>query len=255
MQGDRNFDELAEHFERRIYGGLKGRVRLAVLRRDLQDALARLSAAEPLRVLDTGAGLAQLAVELAEAGHQVMANDLSEKMLEQARARAGQRGVAGRMSWRHGPFQALTSGVPHDLVLCHAVLEWLAEPEAAVAALASLVRPGGYLSLAFYNRDAQVFRNLVRGNFRKVQSGTVHGAAGGLTPLHPLVPETVASWLEAGGFRIETRSGIRVFRDYVTTPMGGNLDDDAVVAMELAWSQQEPFWRLGRYIHYLCRRE
>ena len=206
-------------------------------------------------VLDAGAGLAQLAVELAAAGHRVMVNDLSDKMLAEARRRAEQQGVLERMSWRQGPFQALVQEQPYDLVLCHAVLEWLAEPRAAIDALAALVRPGGCLSLAFYNRDAQVFRNLVRGNFKKVQSGAVHGAAGGLTPRHPLVPDEVTDWLADSGLRVETRAGIRVFRDYVTTPMGGHLDDDAVVAMELEWSQREPFWRLGRYIHFLCRKE
>lgn len=254
MTGDRNFDELAEHFERRIYGGLKGRIRLAVLRRDLQTYLKRGQDTARLSVLDTGAGLAQLAIELAEAGHRVMVNDLSAQMLAQARHRAETCSVAESITWRQGPFQELAGGPQHDLVLCHAVLEWLVQPEEAVAALATLVQPGGCLSLAFYNRDAQVFRNLVRGNFRKVQSGAVHGAAGGLTPLHPLVSDEVADWLTGNGFSIETRSGIRVFRDYVTTPMGGHLDNDAVVDMELEWSQREPFWRLGRYIHLICRK-
>lgn len=254
MTGDRNFDELADHFERRIYGGLKGRIRLAVLRRDLGAYLERQENEAPLDVLDTGAGLAQLAIELAGAGHRVMVNDLSAQMLAQARRRAEARGVAQSITWRQGFFQKLVDGPQYDLVLCHAVLEWLAEPQEAVAALSALVRPGGCLSLAFYNRDAQVFRNLVRGNFRKVQSGAVHGAAGGLTPLHPLGSDEVADWLGANGFNIEACSGIRVFRDYVTTPMGGHLDDDAVVDMELEWSRRDPFWRLGRYIHFIARK-
>lgn len=254
MIGDHNFDDLSDHFERRIYGGLKGRIRLAVLRRDLQSYLEPASQAAPLSVLDSGAGLAQLAIELAGAGHRVMVNDLSAAMLVQARRRAEANRVAERIAWRQGPFQELVGGLQYDLVLCHAVLEWLAEPEAAVAALAALVRPGACLSLAFYNRDAQVFRNLVRGNFKKVRSGTVHGAPGGLTPLHPLRSDEVTEWLAANGFAVEKRSGIRVFRDYVTAPMGGHLDDDAVVDMELEWSQQEPFWRFGRYIHFICRK-
>ncbi len=256
MSGDRNFDDLAEHFERRIYGGLKGRVRLAILRRELQPYLERTPPhTEPLSVLDTGAGLAQLALELAGAGHRVTVNDLSQRMLDEARRRAEQQGVTEAISWRRGPFQDLVHEQQYDLVLCHAVLEWMAEPHAAIAALASLVRPGGHLSLAFYNRDAQIFRNRVRGTFKKVQSGEVHGAAGGLTPLHPLASDDVSHWLADAGFRIDARAGIRVFRDYVTTPMGGHLDDDAVVAMELDWSRREPFWRLGRYIHFLCRKD
>lgn len=254
MEGDRNFDDLAGHFERRIYGGLKGRVRLAVLRRDLQWCLERLEGSKPLSVLDTGAGLAQLALELAAEGHRVTINDLSSQMLTEAESRANAMGLCAQVEWRHGRFQELAGRCDWDLVLCHAVLEWLADARTAVDILASMVRPGGYLSLAFYNRDAQVFRNLVRGNFKRVRSGVVHGEPGGLTPASPLCPLGVSNWLEGSGLVVERRSGIRVFRDYVTTPAGGNLHDDDVIEMELECSQQEPFWRLGRYVHFVCRK-
>ena len=84
---DRNFDDLAERFQRKIYAGLKGEIRLAVLWRDL-DQLVLTSAASPLRILDIGAGFSQIAIRLAKLGHQVVVNDLSEKMLEMARERA-----------------------------------------------------------------------------------------------------------------------------------------------------------------------
>ena len=58
---DRNFDELAERFERRVYGGLKGDVRLSVLWRDLLPIVQRLEEqGQPLNILDIGGGLAQI---------------------------------------------------------------------------------------------------------------------------------------------------------------------------------------------------
>ena len=39
---DRNFDDLAERFSRKIYGGLKGNIRLAVLTADLTPVIAQL---------------------------------------------------------------------------------------------------------------------------------------------------------------------------------------------------------------------
>lgn len=254
MDGDRNFDDLASRFERRIYGGLKGRVRLAVLRRDLNWCLEQRRELTPLNVLDTGAGLAQLALALATEGHRVTINDLSAQMVAEARQRAIALGVEAQVDWCHGAFQELAGHSHWDLVLCHAVLEWLADPRAAVRILASMLQPNGYLSLAFYNRDAQIFRNLVRGNFKRVRSGVVRGETGGLTPTHPLSVTEVSGWLEEEGLVVERCSGIRMFRDYVGTPSGGNLDEDDVVDMELEYSQHEPFWRLGRYIHLLCRR-
>lgn len=251
---DQNFDELADRFEHRIYGGIKGRIRLAVLRRDLQRFLHSAAPIGPLAVLDVGAGLSQLSLALAAEEHEVTINDLSETMLAVARSRAKAQGLEQRIHWRLGAFQNLASGAEYDLVLCHAVLEWLADPHKAVASLANLVRPGGVLSLAFYNREAQVFRNLLRGNFKRVRSGVVSGHPGGLTPLCPLSVAEVERWLCEQGFVIEWRSGVRVFHDYVTTASGGNMEESEILDMELEYSHQEPFWRMGRYIHFMCRR-
>ena len=57
MNQDRNFDDLAERFQRKVYGGLKGDIRLAVLWRDLEQYLPQIHGAEPLTVLDVGACL------------------------------------------------------------------------------------------------------------------------------------------------------------------------------------------------------
>ncbi|NBK21319.1 MAG: hypothetical protein EOM68_04760 [Spirochaetia bacterium] len=40
---DRNFDASADHFEKKVYGGLKGEIRLAVLRRDIFEYSAKMS--------------------------------------------------------------------------------------------------------------------------------------------------------------------------------------------------------------------
>ncbi len=51
---DRNFDDVANHFANKIYGGLKGTLRLAVLWRDISEILPQLSSNQ---VLDIGAGI------------------------------------------------------------------------------------------------------------------------------------------------------------------------------------------------------
>jgi S-adenosylmethionine-dependent methyltransferase len=67
MNRDRNFDDLAERFQRKVYGGLKGEIRLAVLWRDIEPLLPEVND-KPLRILDIGAGLGQLAIRLAKLG-------------------------------------------------------------------------------------------------------------------------------------------------------------------------------------------
>jgi S-adenosylmethionine-dependent methyltransferase len=53
---DRNFDDLADKFERKVYGGLKGDIRLAVIWRDLLSPVPQISHGSHLRILDIGAG-------------------------------------------------------------------------------------------------------------------------------------------------------------------------------------------------------
>lgn len=73
-------------------------------------------------------------------------------------------------------------GKPVDLILFHAVLEWVAEPQEMLRALWSVLRPGGALSLMFYNANGLLMHNMVAGNFDYVQIGMpkrkTHAVAG-----------------------------------------------------------------------------
>lgn len=121
---DRHFDELATRFAEKIYGGAKGAIRLAVLQADLKEALPE----RPLRVLDVGAGLGHMSLWLAQRGHQVTLAEPAAPMLEGARKRFAEAGVAA--TFIRAPWQDLLGQLtqPYDLVLCHAVLECHCQP-------------------------------------------------------------------------------------------------------------------------------
>ena len=207
---DRHFDQLATRFAEKIYGGAKGAIRLAVLQADLAEALPD----RPLRVLDIGGGLGHMSLWLAERGHQVTFTEPAEPMLEGARQRFAEAGQSA--TFIQAPWQELLGQLtePYDLVICHAVLEWLAEPHAILPVLHQLTSPGGWLSLAFYNRDALIYRNLLKGHFKKMRKNTMAGEKQSLTPQQPLDPRELATQLE-GLWQVETQSGIRVFHDYM----------------------------------------
>ncbi|WP_038248022.1 methyltransferase domain-containing protein [Ghiorsea bivora] len=252
MSADTNFDDLTEHFQKKIYGSQKGKIRLAVLNRDLEQVVPRWGKSG-LSVLDLGAGLGQMGVQLAAQGHQVCMNDISERMLAVARAQAEQMNVADQIEWQHGAFQDLDNRA-YDVVLCHAVLEWLSHPEILMKKLAELTQQHSFVSLMFYNLDALVFHNLIRGNFNKIKNKEFSGMKGGLTPPNPVKPAWVRSKLAEHGFTVVQQSGIRVFSDYVGIKRGGNTSDADVLAMELAYSQVEPYIHMGRYIHFVCQK-
>lgn len=253
---DRSFDDLAERFAHRVYGGLKGDIRLAVLWSDLQGVLQQHT--QPLRILDVGGGLGQLSIRLAKAGHRVVFNDLSPVMMEQARALATEAGVEAAIQWEPGSYQALAQrldAAAFDLILCHAVLEWLQQPQELVSIMNRLLAPGGYLSLCFYNPAAKVYRNLIRGNFDYLnQEQPYQSDTGSLTPNHPCSLDEVRQWLRNESLHIVSESGVRVFHDYVVEKRGGHQHPDQVLAMELRYSREEPFKWLGRYLHLMaCR--
>ncbi|EQM69105.1 methyltransferase domain-containing protein [Pseudomonas tohonis] len=245
---DCHFDELATRFAEKIYGGAKGAIRLAVLQADLAEALPE----RPLRVLDVGAGLGHMSLWLAQRGHQVTLAEPAEPMLEGARARFAAASVEA--TFIQAPWQDLLGQFtePYDLVLCHAVLEWLAEPHAILPVLHQLTAPGGWLSLAFYNRDALIYRNLLKGHFRKLRRNRFAGEGQSLTPQQPLDPRELAGQLD-GLWKVETQSGVRVFHDYMPSEFQAKAELVDLLEMELAHRRHPSFMGLGRYLHWICR--
>ncbi|WP_437882785.1 methyltransferase domain-containing protein [Pseudomonas sp. LRF_L74] len=245
---DRHFDELAVRFAEKIYGGAKGAIRLAVLQADLEEALPT----RPLRVLDIGAGLGHMSLWLAQRGHQVTLAEPAAPMLDGARQRfaeAGQQAEFIQAPWQDLPARLDQS---YDLVICHAVLEWLAEPHAILPLLHHLTTPGGHLSLAFYNKDALIYRNLLKGHFRKLRKDSFAGEGQSLTPQRPLDPRELAAQL-APAWTVESQSGIRVFHDFMPADFQAKAELGDLLEMELAHRRHPAFAGLGRYLHWICR--
>ena len=237
-----------QRFAEKIYGGAKGAIRLAVLQADLAETLPD----RPLRVLDIGAGLGHMSLWLAQRGHDVTLAEPAEPMLEGARQRFAEAGQ--HATFIQAPWQELLGQLtePYDLVLCHAVLEWLAEPHAILPVLHQLTRQDGWLSLAFYNRDALIYRNLLKGHFRKMRKNDMAGEKQSLTPQQPLDPRELATQLE-GLWQVETQSGVRVFHDYMPVEFQARAELVDLLEMELAHRRHPSFAGLGRYLHWICR--
>lgn len=262
MDSDRNFDDLAPRFAKNVYGGLKGALRLAVLEQDFQQycpqALQR-SSKQGLRILDAGGGQGQFGLHLGEQGHSLVLCDISSQMLELARASAAVKGLSN-VEFKQCSIQDLSQevergeGEAYDLVLCHAVLEWVADQPGLIAALLPLVRVGGMLSLTFYNRHGLVMKNLLRGKRPGILDAAFKPSAGSLTPTRPLDPALVVQAFTNAHWQILCHSGIRVFHDLLLTPEGRAMPEDELLRLELELSRQEPYRSLGRYQHLLVQR-
>ena len=188
---DKNFDDLVAKFARKVYAGLKGRIRLAILERDLGQFSPQLflpKSGRPMTILDAGGGMGPFSIPLARNNHRVTVVDHSEKMLAEARKTSDQLGVLDQVKLVHQPIQEFTQthSAEFDLVLCHAVLEWTADPEVLINCLVERVKPGGLLSIVFYNIHGMIFKNLLRANYKKIEHRRYQGWPGSLTPVNPL---------------------------------------------------------------------
>lgn len=261
---DRNFDDLAKRFKKNIYGGLKGDIRLSVLERDFREQFPYVpfgtsTPGQPLRVLDAGGGQGQFSLRFANAGHSVVICDISSEMLKLAEQQVSEQNLGSRVNLVHSSIQELSqhcemSADKFDVVLCHAVMEWVADPAALLVDLLDQLKPNGYLSLTFYNLHSLIYKNLLRTNFKKIQQRDFGGTKGSLTPINPLYPEQVFEWLSELPLEVLATSGIRVFHDYIFNEEHRERDPQNLIELELEFSRKQPYQMLGRYIHVLAQK-
>ncbi|OCG59953.1 methyltransferase domain-containing protein [Gilliamella sp. Fer4-1] len=245
---DRNFDDISNKFAQNIYGTTKGKIREVIVWQTLEEILATYPPNRPLTILDAGGGQGQIACRLAKLGHQVTLCDISEQMLALAKQKAQIENI--KINCLCCPIQQLDSLInqPFDLVICHAVLEWIAEPIALLKALKKHLKPDGYLSLMFYNYHALLFKTVTLGNFGYTQAGLAKRKKKTLSPDFPREPIDVYQWLNQIDFTILQKTGIRIFHDYLANKAKAETHFEQLLELEQKYCQTEPYLNLARYI-------
>ncbi len=106
-----------------------------------------------LRALEIGCGTGLFTAMFARSGAEILAVDLSDELLEKARARS----LPPTVTFRNEPFEDCAAEGPFDAVIGSSVLHHL-DLDAALGKIHSLLRPGGVLSFAEPNLlNPQVF--------------------------------------------------------------------------------------------------
>lgn len=280
---DRAFTDDVSRFQQNIYATAKGKIRQAVLSADLGFLLQAHVAKGS--VLDIGGGIGQVNSLFAQAGYQVVHTDIAAEMVASAEENHHQQGLAENYQYHTAALQDLSQVIgdeQYEVVLCHAVLEWLADPLAAIPEICARVKPGGWLSLMFYNLHAKRMANMVYGNFAYVQAGLQVKKKVRFSPNSPLLPEQVLNQFAQQPFTLYRHSGVRCFHDYLREPThqmvyqqrrglgdAGSAtvatqviqqaaqalqNSPELIELELEYRGQEPYRQLGRYQHLLLRR-
>ncbi len=240
-----------------------GSARTAVVWEVLSAALAE---ADPdgrgLDVVDAGGGTGGFAVPLAEAGHRVTVLDPSPDSLAALSRRTAERGLQSRVTAVQGDLTdlpGLREPGTVDLVLCHSVLEVVDDPAEALAAVATVLRPGGRLSLLVAGRAAVVLARALAGRSDEA-AHVLTDPAGRWGPADGAVrrfsPETVQELVTAAGLHVEQVHGVRVVADLVPSAVlelepGAHA---ALLALERALADRAPFRDLATQLHVLARR-
>ena len=114
------------------------------------ELVARLVPSLGARWLDIGTGTGEVALRAAQAGAEVTAVDISESLLDIARAKSG----AERVGWALGDAQALRfEDASFDVVVSCFALIFAPDQEAATGELARVCKPGGRLGLTSWRPE------------------------------------------------------------------------------------------------------
>lgn len=219
------------------------------------------------RVLDIGGGTGGLAVHVAGLGHRVTVVDPSPDALATLARRAADDGVADRVVAVQGDLDTLPDLGPdlgageqgYDLVLCHGVLGLVADVDAALAAIAAVLRPGGTLSLVVGQHHAAVVARAMAGHFGQARELLDDGA--GQVPTgrgaeRRFAADDVRSLATRAGLAVTAVHGVRVFTDLVPSSLL-DLEPGAAASLlelERAVAERPEYLTLAGQLHVIARR-
>ncbi len=244
------FNTLSSHFQDKIYASFKGKLRLAILKRDFEN----FDLIQPnCKTLDIGAGQGQFSHLLASNQHSITLLESSENMLDLAKERFSQDDLSA--IFIHDELQNIPTKLDdqYDLVMAHAVIEWLENPADIIPILQHTTHSNSTISLLFYNLNGLIYHNLIRGNYRYIQKNNFRGEYGGLTPISPVNPTELEETLNQNGFEVIHKSGIRTYYDYMTKENKQKISEEEHIEMEMNCSTQPQFLPNARYLHWLIK--
>src|ERR1700744_3915321 len=166
--------------------------------------IEQAAALRDAQVADVGCGGGILSEAMALRGAKVLGIDLSQAVLDVAELHAIESKAA--IEYRAMAAEDLAAARPaaFDLVTCMELLEHVPDPAATLAALASMVKPGGNVIVSTLNRKPQAFAVAILGAeyvARILPRGTHEY-------LKFIRPSELTRWARATGLEIQDLAGI-----------------------------------------------
>ncbi|MEK7467824.1 MAG: methyltransferase domain-containing protein [Planctomycetota bacterium] len=172
---------------------------------------------ERSRILDIGGGTGIWAVKLAKAGHDVVCADLSHKMVDVARAKAEEDGLADRVTCVRSDLQDLKEFGEAEFAMAWAQgdpLSYVPDPVLAVKNVARVLKPGGLFVASVDSRFAAIDHFLERGRVEDLEKFLKTGKDEWLAdraeerfPVTFFSPDDLRKLLERRGFEVVSMIG------------------------------------------------
>jgi S-adenosylmethionine-dependent methyltransferase len=236
--------------------GVRGEIRFDLVTRALAEHLPR----RPCRIADIGGGYGRQAILLARMGHSVVILDRDETLLRAAEdlLASEEPEVRARVDLVPGAGENAPEaiGTGFDLVCCHSVLMYLADPRPMLRALVLSAAPGALISVLCPNRDSIAMRDGLQGRWREALASLTAGDEQGGRYLRTRAdtPADLGRSLAGLGAPPTAWYGVRIFSDHLE---GTVPPDEFADLSELEWQagQRDPYRSTARLFHLVARRE
>lgn len=239
----------------------EGRLRSDLALANLQDFLPS-QAKTSLCALDLGCGTGETAIRLARLGIHVTLLDSSTTMLDIAKSAAQEAGVTDKVVLQHGDATQLANlfhAGSFDVILCHNILEYVADPGTVLSDAARMLRDSSaLLSVVVRNQAGEVFK-------AAIQSGDLAAAEKNLTAewgqeslyggeVRLFTGRYLGDMLSAASLAIIAERGVRVLADYLPAKISRSDDYQRIFHLERKLGSRREFVAVARYMQHLARR-
>ncbi|WP_157967368.1 class I SAM-dependent methyltransferase [Paraliobacillus zengyii] len=208
-------------------------------------------------VLDIGCGFGLTALSLAQKGFKVMAVEPNKELLNMAKEKALDSGVA--IEFRNLNMTQLDSfECTVDFLICHNVLEYVDNPEKAIRDLADKTKNKGYLSLITHNPLANVLKKAIVDKSpakaltyigKKSDYSAVIGAE---TSLY--TNDDIQKWLNNAGFKVVNRYGVHNLYGYIDNEFKFDPDwNKQMTELEMQVSSISPYRDIAVFTHTIAQ--
>jgi S-adenosylmethionine-dependent methyltransferase len=201
-----------------------------------------------------------MSVRLARKKFQVVLLDSSEEMLGIARKEAETRGVAERISCCHadaGQLHQLFEPESFNIVVCHNLLEYMADPGAIVRGIAYVLGKDGIFSLLVRNRSGEVLKAAIKSSDLglakdNLSTQTVVDSLYG-KPVRVFDRADVVQMLAQAKLEVVAECGVRVFSDYRDLADPDSETFRQLLELEFTLGSQPQLAAIARYIQIIAR--